>query len=224
MAGIKDLLKGCQLFAGLGPAELNLLGTVAVKKACLPGELVFSEGEKAHCLYLVGTGAVKVYKLSPEGKEQIIKVFRPGEVFAEAAMFSGTAYPAYAEILEPSDILYLARKDLLHLLRQEPELGMKMMGTLAGRLRHMVGVIEDLSLKEVDQRVAGYLLERQACLDCEQFNLDITKAALAQVLGTVPETLSRAIRKLEQQRIIAVNGRNIRLLDQGRLRQLTQGR
>ena len=135
-------------------------------------------------------------------------------------MFAGTTYPAYAEALTQCDIVYLARKDLLGSIKKEPELGMKMMGTLAGRLRHMVGVIGDLSLKEVDQRVAKHLLDRQACLECEKFDLGITKAALAQVPGTIPETLSRTFKKLEQQGIIKIAGPSVRIIDKNKLKKL----
>lgn len=223
MPNTQEILKSCQLFTDLGSDELGLLDSIAVRKTYRKAEVIFSEGESAFCLYMVGSGSVKVYKLSAEGKEQIIKVFRAGEVFAEAAMFSGSTYPAYAEALTKCDIVYLARKDLLNIIKKEPELGLKMLGTLAGRLRHLVGVIEDLSLKEVDQRLAKYLLDRQACLYCERFDLDITKAALARVIGTIPETLSRALHKLGKEGIIRITGKNVQILDKDKLGILAKG-
>jgi CRP/FNR family transcriptional regulator, dissimilatory nitrate respiration regulator len=168
---------------------------------------------------------VKVYKLSPEGKEQILHVIEPNEAFAEAAVFAGHRFPAHADAMEASKALFLPRQAFLGLVERHPSLALNMLADLSRRLHRFANLIESLSLKEVPGRLAAHLLylsERQD--DRDELVLDLSKVQLASLLGTIPETLSRVLAKMAREGLIEVQeGRNIRLLDRESLEELATG-
>jgi CRP-like cAMP-binding protein len=166
-------------------------------------------------------GRTKVYKVSPEGKEQILHIFGPGEPFGEVPVFTGQRFPAHAEAMEESRILFFPKESFVDLVRRNPSLALNMLGILSKRLRRFTALIDDLSLKEVPGRLAAYLLylstqEKEA----EELELSITKAQLASLLGTIPETLSRILGKMTAQGSIETDGRRIRILDRKSLQEL----
>ncbi|HQN19547.1 MAG TPA: Crp/Fnr family transcriptional regulator, partial [Syntrophobacteraceae bacterium] len=151
-------------------------------------------------------------------------IFAKGELFGEVPMFAGGSYPAHAETLEATRVLFFPREAFLQLLRKEPSLALNMLGILSQRLRRFTHLIEDLSLKEVPGRLAAYLLYlSNRRKDSDAFELDITKAQLASFLGTIPETLSRILSRMSQQGLIWVEGRRIRLLNRNTLESLASG-
>ena len=184
----------------------------------------FQKGDNAKGFYLVVYGKIKIYKLSLEGKEQILHIFGSGEIFGEVPVFAGGSYPANAEAIEPSRTLFFPRMSFLELMRRQPAIAVNMLGILSQRLRMFTHLIEDLSLKEVPGRLAAYLIylgERSPSL--QTLELEITKTQLASLLGTIPETLSRILAKMAQQGIISVEGRKIRVLDRKSLESLAAG-
>lgn len=212
------------LFEGLPREQLHELVNICVDQECKKGQTLFSEGAGATGFYVIVSGKVKVYKLSLEGKEQILHIFGKGEFFGEVPVFAGGRYPAHAETLEPSRVLFFPRDAFMDLIRKEPSLATNMLAILAQRLRQFTHLIEDLSLKEVPGRLAAYLLylsERNRASDT--FDLDITKGQLASFLGTIPETLSRILAKMSQQEFIQVDGRRIQILDRSALESLAAG-
>ncbi len=128
-------------------------------------------------------------------------------------MFEGKTYPASAQALEASALLTIPRKGFVELLRREPELALGVMALLSSRLRAFVGQIAQLSLKEVPERLAGYLLLLRAAQKRDDVTLDLPKGQIASYLGTIPETLSRAIKKLSELGLIEVAGSHVRVLD-----------
>lgn len=212
------------LFQGLPDAQLRALVDICVDQECKKGKMLFSEGSEATGFYVILSGKVKIFKLSLEGKEQILHIFGKGDFFGEVPVFAGGKYPAHAVTLEASRLLFFPRQAFMELLRKEPSLATNMLAILAHRLRRFTHLIEDLSLKEVPGRLAAYLLylsDRNKSSD--NFDLDITKGQLASLLGTIPETLSRIFAKMSQQEYIQVEGRRIHLLDRSALEGLAVG-
>jgi len=159
---------------------------------------------------------VKIYKVSWEGKEQILHIFGPGEPFGEVPVFEGQRFPANAAALEQSRIFLFPREAFIRLIRRTPDLALSMLATLSKRLRRFTQLIEELSLKEVPGRLAAYLTYLSQKTDGAQeleLELDISKAQLASLLGTIPETLSRILAKMKKRGLIDMDGPRIKILD-----------
>lgn len=221
---ISEIIARASLFDGLPAGQIEVLAQICLDQKFEKGQTLFSEGNRAKGFYLVVSGKLKIYKLSREGKEQILHIFGPGEIFGEVPVFAGGSYPANAEAIEPGRALFFPRDSFIALIEREPSIALNMLGILSQRLRRFTHLVEDLSLKEVPGRLAAYLIflgERSE--NPENLELDITKAQLASLLGTIPETLSRILAKMAQQEIIAVEGRKIRLLDRKTLESLASG-
>jgi len=219
-----DQITEIPLFNGLPREQVDKIGNIVVDKRYRKGQTLFSEGSKANGFYIIISGKIKVYKVSLDGKEQILHIFAKGEFFGEVPMFAGGNYPAHAETLEASRVLFIPRNEFIELLHGEPSLALNMLGILCQRLRRFTHLIEDLSLKEVPGRLAAYFLYlSNPEKGSDMFELDITKAQLASFLGTIPETLSRILSRMSQQQFIQVEGRRIRLLDRQALENLAAG-
>jgi len=221
---ISDEIARASLFNGLPARQLETLAEICLDQKYEKGQVLFTEGGSAKGFYLIEGGKIKIYKLSLEGKEQILHIFGPGEIFGEVPVFAGGNYPANADAIEASRVLFFPRAAFVDLIRREPSIALNMLGILSRRLRRFTNLIEDLSLKEVPGRLAAYLIylgERSGKSDV--LELDITKAQLASLLGTIPETLSRILAKMAQQELIEVDGRRIRLLDRKALETLAAG-
>ncbi len=214
MKDYRKLLSESILFNELPEEHINAILSIAVEKKASSGELIFSDGDPGNGFYIAADGLVKVYKLSPDGKEQILHMFGPGEPFGEVPVFSGKAFPANAETVKKSDLLFFPKQAFVNLITESPSIALNMLAVLAKRLRQFTVQVENLSLKEVPARLAGYFLllsEEQG--NTEMVELKISKGQLASFLGTIPETLSRMLKKMSDQGLIEVDGRKIRLVD-----------
>ena len=212
------------LFNGLPEEDLQELAAIVVDQKHTKGQTLFHEGSEATGFFGICEGRIKIYKLSLEGKEQILHIFGEGEIFGEVPVFAGGRFPAHAETLEPSRLLFFPKDAFKALVARKPSLSMNMMAILCKRLRYFTILVEDLSLKEVPGRLAAYLLylsdHNQAS---PSFDLDITKGQMASLLGTIPETLSRILGRLSQQDFIRVEGRKIQILNREALENLAAG-
>ena len=221
---IDHFIREIPLFAGLVDEQIQWLAAIVEKRKYSRGKVIFTEGEEATGLYVLHAGRVKIYKLSSEGKEQILHIFGPGEPFGEVAVFAGGQFPAYAEALEVSETLFFPRKKIVELLTKDPSMAMNMLAMLSKRLKYFTQLVENLSLKEVPQRLAAYLLVLATMKDKrDTVELDIAKGQLASLLGTIPETLSRILNKMTIQGYIEVEGRQIKLLDRQSLENISMG-
>lgn len=211
------------LFSGLNERELERVGKVALEKDFAKGQSVFVEGEEGTGFYIVSRGLVKIYKISMDGKEQILHIMGPGDPFGEVPVFSGQRFPANAETLTESDLLFFPRHDFVDLIAHYPSLAMNMLSVLSARLRQFTIQIENLTLREVPARLAAYLIyvadrDKQA----KAVTLDISKGQLASLLGTVPETLSRALTNMKNNGLIQTQGNTIVLLKRNELEELAE--
>jgi CRP-like cAMP-binding protein len=223
MKNIRDIISDSPLFAGLPEDQIESVKDIITEKEYNKGETIFSEGEDGIGFYVVCQGMVKIYKVSLEGKEHILHIFGPGEIFGEVPVFTGKNYPANAEAIKKSRLLFLSREAFINLITKNPSLSLNMLAVLSMRLRQFAAQIENLSLKEVPGRLASYLIllsEEQKCTD--SVTLTISKSQLASLLGTIPETLSRILAKMSTRNLIEVNGKEITLFDMDGLEDLAE--
>ncbi|MBS2038926.1 Crp/Fnr family transcriptional regulator [bacterium] len=188
------------LFAGLQPADADLIETASLSRHYAAGNRIFQEGESARWLYLVRFGSVKIFKLSPRGGEHVLAVLTAGQTFAEAPVFSGGKYPANSECVEDCELVLVDREALLQLLARDPDLGLRMLAGMALKLRKLVATVEDLTLRDARGRLARYLLGLRETGDTIQ--LPIAQGLLARLLGLTGETLSRTFRGLRQEGVL----------------------
>lgn len=218
-----NTLRCCRLFAGLSPDDLKAIAEHVVLKALDRGEYLFHEGDPAHGFYIVQTGGINVHRVNAAGKEQVIHVFRAGESFAEVALASEMGYPADARAIEPSQVLLIQKTGFLEVLKQRPELALRMLASMSLHLRVLVAQLEDMTLKDVETRLANWLVKR--CPNAEKdapvnIELKTTKRELAAELGTVSETFSRTLAKFREQGLISVKGKTITVKSPPRLTEL----
>jgi CRP/FNR family transcriptional regulator len=217
---ITNALRSCQLFAGVALPELNAIAEFTAVKSVTKGGYLFHEGDSSAGFYIVQTGAINVHRVNAGGKEQVIHVFRAGESFAEGTLATEKGYPADARAVEASQVLLVQKSGILALLKRQPELALRMLGSMSAHLRILVGQLEDLTLKDVETRLANWLVKRcpnPAGDKPVRIELPMTKRVLAAELGTVSETFSRTLAKLREQQLIAVKGKAITLLNPSRL-------
>jgi CRP-like cAMP-binding protein len=212
------------LFEGLPTGQHESLARIALSRSYKKGEIIFSDGDDGIGFYVVVSGRVKIFKLSPDGKEQILHLFGPTETFGEVPVFSGHGYPAYAEADSQSSVLFFPKNEFIGLIKADPSMALKMLAVLSQRLRRFAAQVEALSLREVPGRLAAYMLYLSGKNENENhFILDISKGQLASLLGTIPETLSRILGKMTRQAFILSEGARITILDKEGLEEIAAG-
>lgn len=214
---IPEVLRRAPLFANLPPEDLRRVAEIATPCRYEKKAAIFREGERADGFYVVGEGRVKVFKLSEEGKEQVLHLIGPGQSFAEATLFEGGTFPAHAEALEVCDLVFLPKRPFTDLLEKNPRIALRMMASLSRWLKRMIDLVESIALRDVEARLVRYLSE-ELCgrgvpvRDGSMLELEVGKSVLASRLGTVPETFSRTLKKLQDEGKIRVRGKQIRIL------------
>jgi len=225
---MEDLLRKSPLFAGLKEEDLRRIRSIAIPKKLIKKEVLFADGEEARGFYVILSGKMKLYKISPEGKEQILHIVAAPDAFAEAALFLGGTYPAFAEALTDTQLLFFPKRDFVQLIERNPQLSINMIVTLSQYLKRFTLLIEELSLKEVSARMAKHLIDLslKAVKEGKSPNdveLDLSKTQLASKLGTISETLSRTLAKMKAKKIIDVKRNRILILDRKGLEALASG-
>jgi CRP/FNR family transcriptional regulator len=220
---VKSWISTIPLFAGLSTDQLNGLAQICEDRAVLRGEMIFSDGDEGVGFYVVKTGMVKIFKVSWDGKEQILHLLGPGEPFGEVSVFAGDRFPASAQAMEEGVMVFFPRESFVSLIRGNPDLALNLLAVLSKRLRKFTALIEDLSLKEVPGRLAAYLLYMQEVRGGTMvLELDIPKNLIASLLGTIPETLSRVLGRMDKRGLIASEGSKISIKDLNGLRDLAE--
>ena len=218
------MLKKVDLFAGLSGAQRASLARVAIPRSIAAGDVLFLQDAQADGFYILVSGCLQVYRTGMDGRRQILHVFeKPGDVCGEVPVFEGGAYPAAAEAVRDTTVLYLPRDAFLRLMRAEPDILLAMLAELSRRLRRFVGLIDDLSLKDVGARLAQYLVLQAEDAGSNRITLSMTKGMLASQLGTIAETVSRTLRKMQEQELIMVQGREITIRDRDALEEVAEG-
>ena len=221
--GERDVLRTCPLFHSLSEEATDAFVSFCRTKTVSAGIRIFGPTDRADRFFLILAGRIKVYELSPQGREQILHHYGPGRTFGEAAMWMGGQYPAFAESVTETRLLVIDRERALTAIRRDPELAAGIIAGLSRKLHEFERLIADLSLKDVVARLAGVLVEEADAAGADTFHLSQSKRQLAARIGTIAETLSRAFKKLEAVGCIAVRGPQVTIRDPEGLRELAQG-
>ena len=223
MENIVNIISTIPLFNGLPDGQLNAIRQIAVEKRYNKGQTIFSEGDETKGFFVVVDGRVKIYKVSSEGKEQILHIFEAGQSFGEVTVFTGQQLPANAQTLAKSRLLFFSRSVFVDLVTANPSLALNLLAIMSKKLRQFAAQIENLSLKEIPARLASYLIYLSEEQDAgDAVSLNVSKGQLASLLGTIPETLSRIFAKLSAQNLIRVEGPKITLLDRQGIEDLAE--
>jgi len=215
-----EILRGSLIFSGLGEDELAELSEITVEHSFKPGEFVFWDGDNPDWFYIIAEGKVKVLKHASSGKEFIIAFFGPGEMFGEVAVFENKPYPASAQAVAETRVCGIKRGEFLSFLTRRPEVALRIIYVLGGRLRDAQGRLRDIAGERVEQRVASILLMLSSKLGP---NLPFTRQEIADMAGTTTETAIRVMSRLRDGGIIrSVRGKTV-ILDEAKLRLLSEG-
>jgi CRP/FNR family transcriptional regulator, dissimilatory nitrate respiration regulator len=209
LTGLIGSLRCAQLFSGLSGEDLMTIAGFTQPVHLAKDDYLFHEGEPSRGCYLVQSGALNVHRVNAAGKEQVIHVFRSGESMAEASLASPTGYPANARAVEPSTVLLIPKVPILELIGRRPDLALRMLGSMSAHLRVLVGMLDDLTLKDVETRMLNWLVKHAREARGGVIQLPGTKRVLAAELGTSSETLSRTLARLRDQKLISVSGKSI---------------
>ncbi len=208
-----EALKRAPYLAGLTLEALELVASRVIVRRFRKGDVVFLDGQPSEGLYLVASGCVRIYKVSPEGREQVLVMARPGDTFNEAPVFDGGPNPATAEALEPSVLYLLSKEDVLDLATQYPSISRGVLRVFASRLRYLTILVEDLSFRQVRSRVAKVLLAWSEEPPGSGSRRRLTQREIAAMAGSAREVVGRVIKsfedtgavQIEHGRIVGVN-------------------
>ena len=209
---LSRLLKASALFAALTEAEIEFLAARTRVRSVSAGELLFSEGEPCTGFYIIAAGRVRIFKTSVNGREHVLAIEGAGSSIAEIPVFDGGPYPASCAALEPSELLSISRQDFQAMCLEHPEIALKVLQVVGGRLRRLVAIIEELSFTTVRHRLISWLLRRTRA-EGAVFPLGVSHQELASQIGTVRELVSRNIARLQAQGLIEMSGRDVKVLD-----------
>jgi len=215
-----EFLKSIPYFSELSPAELDSIRQLIFEKTAERGEIILLEGEPAEALFFVVSGAVKVFKTSAEGKEQILNIVRPGESFNDVPIFDDGLNPASVQAMGPIVLYGIRRNELKTTLQEHPQLALNIIKVLAERVRQLVSLVEDLSFRHVIGRVAKILLEHVG--DGVRPGPRLTHQEMAAMAGSSREVVGRSLKALEEEGAITLDRHRIVITDKEVLKQTVE--
>jgi CRP-like cAMP-binding protein len=213
-----EFLKKVPYFAGLSTTELESIRKLIVEKTAGRGEILILEGEMASALRFVVSGVLKTFKTSAEGKEQILNIVRPGEAFSDVPVFDGGPSPLSVQALGSVVLYEIGKNDVEAILRKYPQIARNVINILAGRVRHLVSLVEDLSFRHVIGRVAKILLENAG--DGAGAGGRLTQQDMAAMAGTAREVVGRSLKALEDSGAIRLDRHRIVIRDKESLKNM----
>jgi CRP/FNR family transcriptional regulator len=212
-----EILRRVAIFADLSEAELQFLAERAVSRDFATGDIVFSEGEPCAGLFIVETGALRIFKSSPSGREQVLSIEGPGSSVAELPVFDGGNYPASTSAAKPTRVLFVSKQDFYSLCLVHPKVALKVLKVVGARLRRLVGIIEELSFTTVRSRLVSFLVRIAKEGTKTQRGIEVSLPAsnqeLASHIGTVRELVSRNLSRLQAEGLIAAEGKTVIIFD-----------
>lgn len=227
-AAMADTLRRSAQFAGVAPASLARVVAIASLQRVERGASLFREAEPATGFFVVHAGSINVHKVSEDGREQVIRVFYPGEAFGEVVLVGDRTYPASAKAVEDSLVIVVPTGPFRDCVRADPDLALAILASMSAHLRYLIETVESLKLEQAEARVVNWFLQqhRQRGLPAEGepvLELPLGKALLASQLGVTPETLSRVFAHLRRDGVVDVAGREVRYLSLAALRKRLPG-
>ena len=222
-----EYLRKVPFFAGLADSELEMVSGVMIERSYAKGSLLFLEGEPGEALFVINRGRVKISKSSPDGREQILHIYKDGDIFAEVVLFDRGPYPATAEAIEDTQCWLLRNADMERLLEAQPQLGIKLLRIMSRRLRQARLLVRDLALQDTYGRLAGLLLrfirvEGRREEEGIVLELDLTRQEMASMIGTSRETVARILSRFQKEGIIALDKQRITVKDVEKLQDWTE--
>ncbi|MDD5329174.1 MAG: Crp/Fnr family transcriptional regulator [Sulfuricella sp.] len=219
---VHAILANLPLFKQMNPEEIDRIAQSTRELHATRGEMMFQRGDPAHGFYVVVHGQLKLAFSSPQGVEKVVHLVGPGKTFGEAVMFMGMPYPVYAQALVDTLLLHISKTAVFEGIERDPVFCRKMLAGLSSRLHSLIGDVEAYSLRSSTQRVIGYLLQHDcdnldSCQDIH-VNLPASKTVIASRLNISPETFSRVLHDLSAAGLISVKGKDVAILDMGKLR------
>jgi len=216
-------LKKVNFFSALQDDALQALAESAVTLHFTKGELIFLEGGPCPGLFVVHSGAVKIFKMSPAGREQILTIETPGRPVAELAVLDDGPYPASAAANEDTVLFLIPKAEFHRLCRHHPDIAFRIIRSLAGRFRKLVGLVEILAFLEVGQRLARFLLEKanqegKTTPSGIEVQVDMSHQEVASRIGTVRELVSRSLSRFQEQGMLTFRNRTVTVIDMDRLK------
>lgn len=219
-SGKPQILGSSSIFSSLNDDELGELANLSIERSFMSNEFIFWDGDAPEWFYVITEGKVKVLKHSSSGKEFIIAFFGPGEMFGEVAVFEDKPYPASAQAVVETKVVGIKTDEFLSFLANRPQVALRIISVLAGRLRDAQGRLRDLAGERVEQRLASVLLMLSTKLGS---TLPFSRQEIADMAGTTTETAIRVMSHLRDRGIIhSVRGKVI-ILDEEKLRLLSEG-
>jgi len=221
-------LRRTVLFGELNETELRALAERAIERCLKRDEILFVAGDEAAGLFVIAAGALRAFREGVDGREQVIHVERAGATIAELPVFDDQPYPSTVAAEEETVVLFLDKRDVKSLCLAHPEIALAALKLLAGRLRKCAALVEALSLREVDQRLARWLLTEargrgRQTADGIELTLVLTNQQIAARIGSVREVVSRALSRLQQNNLIAVDGRQVTIINEQALAVFAEG-
>ena len=216
---VLELLLSVPYLGGVDAATLTAIGEAAVLRKYDAGQTIFIEGEASAGLFIVQDGYLKSVKVSMSGREQVVRVVGPGDVFNAIGVLASETNPGTVIALEDSTVWTIERTALLRLLDEHPALGGMIIQSLAMRVQQLMHQVEDFSLRSVEERLARLLIEEAVEGTVMRRKWD-TQAAMAARLGTVTDVLNRSLRRLTDDGIVEVERDQICILDIDKLKAL----
>jgi CRP/FNR family transcriptional regulator len=204
-------------FDTLATDDLEALGAAMFQRRYPAGQIVLLEGAASSVLYVVQGGRLKLFKTSPRGREQVLRLLRPGDMFNEVAVFDEGPNPASAQAIEDCTLYLLRRRDLMRFVAERPGIALAITRTFAGRLREALALVEDLAFRDVTSRLAKILLEGQ---DGGSDHPRVTQELLAAMAGSRREVVGRALKALSQEGAVKLERGRIHVIDRNALEHL----
>ncbi len=221
------ILKNLPLFSELTHNQFNQIVSISKIIHYKKNEIIFREGDSYKGFYILLNGSIKIYKISYEGKESILHLIKPSESFGDVPLFEGGSYPVTSQTIVASSLVFFPAISFKKLIRNNPTICFNMLVGFAKKMRRLTQKVEDLSTKEVSNRLARFLLEEIKKSGTENqpephIKITISKKNISSFIGTIPDTLSRILKKLQDEKIIRVSGKSIFISDMDKIKNLAR--
>ncbi len=210
---IQTALAASGIFAGVAQSELQAVAAAAVVRNLEPGDYLFLEGEDCKGLWIIASGAIKIVKATPSGRQVMLAMQSAPSIVAEVAVFDGGPYPATVTAMEPATAILVLKEDFLACCRRNPSIPLRIVAGFGSRLRHLIGLVERITFGSVRQRLAREILTFSDVAGAAQFQMPETHEELASRLGTVREVVSRNLGRFQAEGMIRVLRREMEILN-----------